>query len=155
MSCSPISPILLILLIHSPVLISLQLVIILVHQSCQFLFFVSNSLFYFSRLFKFAPQPTGSLPLCTSLSGVVSQSQGGKKMRRRGWLRLKGWGSCLKQNGSWMPFIYCFLHILRAGAQSHNTASWHCLQLEAPLDKHMASLCFMEHSLTTYTTSLL
>lgn len=51
---------------HSLMLISFQPVIILLYQSCHFPFFVSRSSFYFSRLFKFAPQPTAVLPICTS-----------------------------------------------------------------------------------------
>lgn len=48
------------------VLISIPPVITLLYQSCQFSLLSRRSFFYFSRLFKFAPQPTAGLPIRTS-----------------------------------------------------------------------------------------
>ena len=101
------------------------------------------------------------------LSRVVSQREG-KKPRRRGWLRLKGRGHCLKQSGCRLPFIYRLLRAHRVSLMEHESqerqthttprsdnSDIQTVQKEAPLDKHMALFCLVEHLVTTHLTSLL
>lgn len=87
-----------------------QPVIILLDQSFQFPFFVSCTFFYSSRLFKFAPSRLPAYLSALPLSRMVSQSRGGKDVRRRGWLRLKGRDHCLEQSCCRMPLIYRLRH---------------------------------------------
>lgn len=88
----PLSPVISILTLHWPVLISLQPVIILLYQSCQFPFFVFHSFFYFSRLFKFSPSANRhTVSLHFLCQGLLLRDEE-KKTKDEGLAKIKGLG---------------------------------------------------------------
>lgn len=147
------------------VLISLPPVITLLYQSCQFSLLSRRSFFYFSRLFKFAPQPTAGLPIRTSPVKGGYSKVGGKQVGR-GWLRLKGQGHCLEL----LPPSAIYLLFASRGAEglgetnACNTSPLtkndipptpqNLAQKRQPLNKRMALFRLVEHLLTSHLTSL-